>query len=189
MLDEQAALLQNVVGAIDLEAARQHVVPQGGALGGGEGHGGQMPGLHLVDDLGGGQDVLLPVAALPGDAQDDGHPQVDARLHQTLTGLEHLLGADPLVDELQHRVAAALHPQIGPGQTGIVEGLQLLRRFGQGAAGPGIQGDLLQGGEGVIQLAEDAQQVLRLDDDGVAVHQEHPLQTGAVIGPGHVDVL
>ena len=100
MLNEQVALLQNLIRGAHLEPAGQHVLPHGGALGGGEGHGGQVAGLHLVDHLGGGQDMLLPVPVLAGETHDDDGPQVKAGGHQFLPRLQHLGGGDPLVDGL-----------------------------------------------------------------------------------------
>ena len=74
---QQVALLQNLVRGAHLEPSGQHVLPQGSALGGGKGHGGQVPWLHGVYHLGGRQNVLPPVAPLspgPSHAQDDGDP-------------------------------------------------------------------------------------------------------------------
>ena len=93
------------------------------------------------------------------------------------------------MDELEHPVAAALHPQVGPGQPRFMEGPQLLGGLGQGALGPGVEGYLLQLGEAVVELMEDLEQLLRLHDDGVAVHKKYPPQLRTVVVPGHVDVL
>ena len=65
-----------------------------------QGHGGQVAGLHLVDHLGGGQDMLLPVPVLAGEAHDDDGPQVKAGGHQFLPRLQHLSGGNTLVDGL-----------------------------------------------------------------------------------------
>ena len=105
--------------------------------------------------------MLLPVAPLAGEAQDDDRPQVDARRHQVLARLEHLRGGAALLDGLEHCVAAALHPQIGPGQSGLPQGAQFLRRLAQGAPGAGVGGHLLELREGSIQLLQDLEQLLR----------------------------
>ena len=94
--------------------------------------------------------MLLPVPVLAGEAHDDDGPQVEAGGHQLLPRFQHLGGSDPLIDDLEHGVAAALHPQIGPVQTGLPDGPQLLRALGQGAPGPGVGGHLLQGREGAV---------------------------------------
>ena len=60
-----------------------------------------------------------------------------------------------------------LHPQIGPGQSGLPQGAQFLRRLAQGAPGAGVGGHLLELREGSIQLLQDLEQLLRPHHNGI----------------------
>ena len=133
--------------------------------------------------------MLLPVPVLAGKTHDDDGPQVKASCHQLLACLQHLGGGNTFVDGLEHRVAAALHPQVSPVEARIPDGLQLLGRFGQGAPGTGVGGHLLQGRESIVELAQHPDEIIGLHDDRVAIHEKHSLEARTVVIPGHIDVL
>ena len=149
-----------------------------------------MVGLHPVEHPDGLLHVLLGGLSRAGQAQNHRDPQVNAGVFQQGSGLEHLLGGDPLVDLFQQFIPAALHPQIGPGEAGLAQLNELFLALGHGAAGAGVDRHLAQMGEGRVQGLQNLQQVGLAHDNGVPVAEKdliHVLRT--VILPGHGNVL
>ena len=96
-----------------LELAGAHLIVQGCFRDGGDGHGGQVAGLHGVGDFGGGDGVFARARSSAGQTQQDHGGEVDIGFIQVQPGLEHLLGGDPLFDLFEQLVIAGLHAQVG----------------------------------------------------------------------------
>ena len=145
-----------------------------------------MPWAHGIDQRRRIQGMGAALLPRSGQADEDHGPQVKARLDQALSGRQHLRGRHPFVDRPEHRVAAALHPQVEPHQARLPQGGQFPIRFRQGTARSCIGVDPLQPREAAVQALQHRQQVRR-HGNRIPIAEEDPLHA-AVISPGQGDI-
>ena len=154
---QQPGLLQGLPGGEQPELPPRGRVTQHRSPLGEVSQGGEVTGSHGVDQGRRVQGVGSGCLSLPGQADQHHGPQVKACRRYAPSGLQHTRGVHPLAHRPQHRVAAALHPQVETHQPRPAEGRQLFLRLAQGAARAGIGVDPLEGGEGLVQPVQDGQ--------------------------------
>ena len=115
-----------------------------------------MVGLHFVDELR-SLPGIFHGQGLAAKADEDNAPQVDARISEPQSRLQHFRPGYALVGGFQQRFHAGFDAKICPSQPRLVEDFQLLRGFAQGASGAGIGGNQPAVGEILLDLPDDLQ--------------------------------
>ena len=184
---EQPGLPDQLHGVRQGQAALLHPLVHGGAGINTEGQQSDIVGPHGVEGMGRVHGVVLPAHGA-GQAVDGRHGQADSGGLQLLSCLDLLGHGNALVDLLQKGLVAGLQAQIGQVQACRPESFQVLRRLFQDAFRAGINGHPLTLRQILPDIIQDPEQMLRGQDQGVAVRQKHPADDArpGVVGPGQV---